>query len=224
MSFGEGTGDREQGVRVLQAFIEGRRSIRQFEDAPVPEDDLLRIIRAAGQAPSAGNQQMWHFLLIRNKGLMEEMRQAVLDAVDEMLTWRESQPYEARVRAIRSYATFFVDAPVTIAVLTKPYDSVIHSQIYHSRGLSFEEIHRRTGDPGRQSLGAAIQNILLMAHALGYGTCWMTGPMVADVALERILKVEDPWRLAAIIPLGVPAQRPGPRPCKEVTEICTFID
>lgn len=224
MAVGQAAPGREQEIRTLEAIMEGRRSIRQFKDAPVPEEDLLKIIRAAGLAPSAGNQQMWHFLLIRDKALMEEMRQAIFDAVNEMLAWEESQPYELRVRAIRSYATFFVNAPITIAVLNKPFDSVVHSQIYSSQGLSFKEIYRRTGDPGRQSLGAAIQNLLLMAHAMGYGTCWMTGPMVASSALEKILRVEEPWQLAAIIPLGVPAERPGLRPRKKVQEICTFID
>ena len=204
--------------------MESRRSIRQFVNSPVPKEDLLKIIRAAGLAPSAGNQQMWHFLLITDKARMEEMRQAIFDTVDEMLTWGESQPYELRVRAIRSYATFFVNAPVTIAVLNKPFDSVVHSQVYPSHGLSVEEIYRRTGDPGKQSLGAAIQNLLLMAHAMGYGTCWMTGPVVATPALEKILRVEAPWQLAAIIALGVPAEHPGPRPRKEVKEICTFIE
>jgi len=224
MAIGGKPNEREQRVRMLEAIIEGRRSIRQFKDSPVPKEDLLRIIRAAGLAPSAGNQQMWHFLLIRDKALMEEMRQAIFDAVDEMLAWEESQPYELRVRAIRSYATFFVNAPVTIAVLNKPFDSVIHSQVYHSQGLPFEEIYHRTGDPGKQSLGAAIQNLLLMAHAMGYGTCWMTGPIVATPALEKILKVEAPWQLAAVIALGVPAEHPGPRPRKEVKDICTFVD
>ncbi len=217
-------GEVARRTRMLETIIEGRRSIRQFKDAPVPKEDLLKIIRAAGLAPSAGNQQMWHFLLIRDKALMEKMRQAILDAVDEMLTWQESQSYELRVRAIRSYATFFVNAPVTVAVLNKPFDSVVHSEVYSRQGLSVAEIYQRTGDPGKQSLGAAIQNLLLMAYAMGYGTCWMTGPLVATPELEKILRVEPPWQLAAIIALGVPAERPAPRPRKAVKDIYTLVD
>ena len=47
--------------------IRTRRSIRQFEDKPVPEAMVRQIVEAGMLAPSAGNQQPWHFLVVTNR-------------------------------------------------------------------------------------------------------------------------------------------------------------
>lgn len=208
----------------LQEAIEGRRSIRRYTDEDVPNEDITKIIRAAGLAPSAGNQQMWHFLVVKNKKVIEEMKQAVLAATEEMMQWPEAAEYGSSIRALRGYATFFADAPVVIAVLTKPYVTPLDSELLPRRGLSFQEIHSLRGDPGRQSIGAAIQNLLLTAHSLGYGTCWMTGPLFANPALRATLNVKPEWELAAIVPLGRPAERPNPRPRRPVEDIFTIVE
>lgn len=44
-----------------------RRSIRRFTPEPVTETELEDVLRAAMHAPSAGNQQPWHFVMIRNR-------------------------------------------------------------------------------------------------------------------------------------------------------------
>ena len=51
--------------------IRGRRSIRRYTQEPVSEDDLEDLLRAAMSAPSAGNEQPWHFVVIREKTLLE---------------------------------------------------------------------------------------------------------------------------------------------------------
>jgi len=208
----------------LQEAIEGRRSIRRYTDEDVPNEDIVKMVRAAGLAPSAGNQQMWHFLAVKNKGIIQQMKEAVLRTVDEMLTWPEAENYVSAIRALRSYATFFADAPLVIAVLTKPYAAILDNELLPLRGLSFEEIYRLRGDPAHQSVGAAIQNLLLTAHSLGYGTCWMTGPLYANEALRRILNITGDWDLTAIIPVGRPAEHPRPRPRRPVDEILTIIE
>lgn len=208
----------------LMEAIEGRRSIRKFTDEPVLEEDIVEIIRAAGLAPSATNQQMWRFLVVRNKTVLEEMRRAITQTVEEMLAWPEAAGLHARIKAVVGYSCFFADAPVGIAVLTTPHASPLESELLPRRDYSFEQIFRLRGAPGIQSVGAAIENLILRAYSLGYGTCWMTGPLYAGPRLEAVLKVEEPWCLAAITPLGRPAEDPGPRPRKDVSEILTFID
>jgi nitroreductase len=48
--------------------IHTRRSIRKFDpDKPVGEDDLGKILAAAMTAPSAGNAQPWHFIVVTDK-------------------------------------------------------------------------------------------------------------------------------------------------------------
>lgn len=70
----------------LTKSIETRRSIRSFIDKPVPENLINKIIRAAMLAPSAGNQQPWHFIVVRNR--------QKLDAVTEF------HPYALMIKKV----------------------------------------------------------------------------------------------------------------------------
>lgn len=54
----------------MYGLIKSRRSIRSYREADVPDEVLYRIIDAAMTAPSAGNQQPWHFVVVRNRAKM----------------------------------------------------------------------------------------------------------------------------------------------------------
>lgn len=53
--------------------IYGRRSIRKYQSRPVPEEIVERVIKAGMNAPSAGNQQPWHFVVINQRKLLDEI-------------------------------------------------------------------------------------------------------------------------------------------------------
>lgn len=63
---------------ILRQVIEGRRTVRRYTGAPVPEDDVRRILDAARYAPSSGNEQPWKFLVVRDRKRMEELRDAAV--------------------------------------------------------------------------------------------------------------------------------------------------
>lgn len=50
-----------------------RRSIRKYTNKPVSDDDIRKLLEAGMSAPSAGNEQPWHFVVIRDKNIMEEI-------------------------------------------------------------------------------------------------------------------------------------------------------
>ncbi len=50
-----------------------RRSIRNYLELPVSDDDIEKLLRAAMAAPSAGNQQPWEFILIKDKKIMTDI-------------------------------------------------------------------------------------------------------------------------------------------------------
>ncbi len=52
-------------------FIMTRRSIRAYTDRPVSEESVTQLLRAAMAAPSAKNQQPWHFVVVRDRDLLE---------------------------------------------------------------------------------------------------------------------------------------------------------
>jgi len=68
-----------------------------------------------------------------------------------------------------------------------------------------------------QDTAAATQNILLTAHAMGLGACWVGA--FDEEAVRAVLKIPRPYRPVALIPIGPPAQRPKPRPRRSVEEI-----
>ena len=89
-------------------FIHKRRSIRQFTADPVPEEDILTILDAANQAPSAHNQQSWQFVVIEG-----EKKSELVNLVMNNLTGFP-RPTSALLRmAARSISS----APVVIAVI-----------------------------------------------------------------------------------------------------------
>lgn len=207
----------------LMEAIQGRRSIRKFKKEPVQEEHLWKMVEAARWASNAGNSQPWHFLMVRREETRHRMAQAVERMADQMAGWPEVEEMASRLRGSLPFWTFFEEAPVTVAVLARPYEALADVAL-SKRGLPPEEVSRMRPYPGLQSVSAAIHNLLLEAHELGYGTCWMTGPLVAYRELEEILGVKDPWELVALIPLGIPAEVPSPPPRRGIEEIATFLD
>ncbi len=60
----------------LTEAIKKRQSVRDYEDKPVPEEKLLKVLEAARLAPSAGNRQQWKFIVVKDA----ERRQALMRA------------------------------------------------------------------------------------------------------------------------------------------------
>ncbi|MBO6047620.1 MAG: nitroreductase family protein [Erysipelotrichaceae bacterium] len=50
-----------------------RTSVRQFTDEPVFKEDIIKILKAGMQAPSAGNQQPWEFYVVTNKEMIKKL-------------------------------------------------------------------------------------------------------------------------------------------------------
>ena len=72
------------------------------------------------------------------------------------------------------------------------------------------------------SVSAAIQNLLLKAHALGLGTCWIGDIFYTYEAIMNYFK--KPWKLLAAITMGWPDVNPGPRPRLSVDDVTEFFD
>jgi nitroreductase len=204
----------------LQGAAGGRASVRRYLPDPVPREDVVAMVELAVRAANAGNAQMWRFVAVDDAVTQVAMRQAVDDAIDEMAGWPELVDKHKEIKALRAYSTFFVDAPLVMAVCVLPYASRA-DQMLQAHGLGVEERDRLRARPDLQSIGAAVQLFCTAAHALGYGACWMTAPVLAAPAIEKLLGVEPPARLVAVVPVGRPAGAVTPssrRPAGEVLE------
>ncbi|MHA1379579.1 MAG: nitroreductase family protein [Candidatus Helarchaeota archaeon] len=102
-------------------------------------------------------------------------------------------------------------APVVIAVCANQIRS---ARTYRARGANLYCY---------QDTAAAIQNMLLTIHANGYGAVWIGA--FDDKKAAEILKTPEGVRPIALIPIGVPAEKPSPTPrykLKKVTHINHF--
>ncbi len=59
-------------MNALEAIF-SRRSVRQYTPKPVPHDMVADIVRAAMYAPSAGNERPWHFVVMTERALLDEV-------------------------------------------------------------------------------------------------------------------------------------------------------
>ena len=141
--------------------IQGRKSIRRFKQAPVPDEDLNKILDAGRWAPSANNTQPWSFIVIKDRAMLKAMATAVREMIDRMIPFAESEKQAQRLAAYKSnYYTFFENAPVVIAVCMEAYDAGT-DRLLAKMGYSTEDIKRLRPLPGLQSVSAAVQNMLL---------------------------------------------------------------
>ena len=214
----------EKNVPELD-FIYRRRSVRKFEDTPVSDAVIEQLIDAAVHAPSGKNLQTWHFVVVRNKAMIQGMVKAVEEKHAALLPFFADDEKKQAFRGSVVYHTIFKNAPAVVLVYAGPYPSVA-DDLTAGAGLTAEQIDElRQAKPGIQNIAAALQNFHLAAAAIGYGTCWMTGPTYAGREISELIGFhKEGYCLAAITPLGIPAGGGASPARKPLAEVLTVID
>jgi nitroreductase len=186
--------------------IRDRRSVRNFLDTPVTEEELTTILEAAHQAPSAHNQQSWKFIVV--KGVKKsELVSLICDKADSF-----PKPSCALLRmASRSIAS----APVVIAVA--------NTGELISRGTELFKVEKGVAhDFFRimeiQSSAAAVQNLLLAATSLGLSTVWLGVLVLIKSDILRFLG-EPEGEFMAVVPLGHASRSGSAGPQKHPLEL-----
>ena len=184
------------------------------------------MLKAATYAPSAKNQQNWHFTVITNKDKIEEIAKVVADRHTEIADLAEEEKDRDNMNKFLKYYTVFKNAPVLVLFYAKSYKSIEYKilndkpeckDLYDIAISSKSEI---------QTIGAAIENFLLAAANMGYGACYMTGPIHSkDKIYEIIGHDESEGELMALVPVGVPEDKEAPQPKRlPLEDVVTFID
>jgi nitroreductase len=189
-------------------FIYKRRSVRKFQDKPVLMEHLRAIIKAATYAPSGKNMQNWHFVILKNREKIVQLAEIVEQRNASIAKYLVD---EAKIKAFKSmlpYQTVFKNAPVVILVYAGRYPTIADNLLEAQVMPQEEVLPYFRPNPGIQNIGAAMENLLLSAAALGYGTCWMTGPTYADKEMSEFVGFsKEGYYLAAMTPLGIPADQ-----------------
>jgi nitroreductase len=220
---------KKESIMKELEFIYKRASVRKFKDEPVAKEHLEEIIKAATAAPSGKNLQTWHFVAVMDKTKIKEIA-AVIERKND--AWCEYLKDEAKIKTFKGslhYQTFFKSAPVLILVYAGPYPSL--ADMFLEDGLMPADMANelRKPNPSIQNISAAMENLLLAAASLGYGTCWMIGPTYAAeeisayIEFEKIAGKKD-YFLAAMTPLGIPLDGfPATPKRKPLQEVLTII-
>lgn len=210
----------------LKDIIQGRRSVRNYTEQNVSNEDIQEIIDCARYAPSDTNSQTWHFLAIKNKEKIKAIEQLTWEGIEEKAKAAEEKGLVKEAKLLRKsfgpYATAFSNAPVLIICLATPYDSKFRQRIFDPIDIIPEEIWK---EEGIKSSTLAAQNLMLAAYAKGLGTCPMTGPvLLAGEQLRKYLELDDNLALNMVIALGYPAESPKKLPRKEIKDILDIIE
>lgn len=207
-------------------FIYNRQSIRKFKDTPIPKEDIMELLKAATFAPSAKHQQNWHFVVLQNKDMINEMADIVTKSHEKIGELAKTEKDKKIHMSVINYYTCFKNAPVLVLVYGCDY-KMIEYKILKENDAPQEVLDVLVSpQSGPQSIGAAVENFLLAATEMGYGTCYMTGPTHAKTEIEKLIGFEKPgYQLMSMIALGVAEDnQPAQPPRKPLEDVTTFID
>ncbi|MCW4009603.1 MAG: nitroreductase family protein [Candidatus Bathyarchaeota archaeon] len=178
--------------------LKQRRSIRKFQKRPVPMEIIRQILETASFAPSAHNAQPWRFIVLTGSQQKSGLAEAMANAWREELE-RDHIPQGTRQKAVSCSIERFTSAPAIIVACLSLEDMDKYPDAER------QCIER---DLAVQSLAAAIQTLLLAAHANSLGTCWYCAPLFCKQAVRRTLEIPDTVEPQALITLGYPDEAP----------------
>jgi coenzyme F420-0:L-glutamate ligase/coenzyme F420-1:gamma-L-glutamate ligase len=204
-----GPANDRPGREELATLLRGRRSVRAFDTRPVLRAIVEEAIAAAGWAPSPHGRQPWRFAVVES----QERREALAEAMAE--TWRSQLRLDGQDRAIVE------------ARLQKSRDRLHRAPVLivpclYLDGLdTYPDVDRQAAETTMaiQSIGAAIQNMLLSLYASGVDGGWMCAPLFCPEIVREALGLDESLTPHALIAVGYAAADPVRRPRLPLDEL-----
>lgn len=193
-----------QEQEYLIHIMRNRRTVRKYKDTPVPEEHILKILDAARMCPTAGNQQPWKFLVIRDR---EKLDRLEVEAGKWFMD-KYSQNEEAdssQLESIKAYVATSISnalsAPVYVAVLAD-------TRAKYGEYIIYDGI-------------LAAGYLMIAARSLGYGTGFFTS-FFPGSEMKKFLKIPDPYKLICFTPIGIPGKWPETPEKKDLDELIVW--
>jgi F420 biosynthesis protein FbiB-like protein len=199
---------------TLQDIIRGRRSVRQYQDRPVPREQLEQVLEAARWAPSPHGRQPWRFAVLTQPA----PKQRLADSMGA--EWRRQLAMDGQ------------DAAVIELRRRKSHERILRAPAIIIPCLYLADLDKYP-DPERdaaettmavQSLGCAVQNMLLMAYGLGLDGGWMCAPLFCPDVVSAALGLAPGLTPHALITLGYAAADPVRRPRRPLDELIVHFE
>ena len=180
------------------ALLTTRRSFKAGELAgPAPSAaEVEKLLTIASRVPDHGKLTPWRFIVFEG-----DARQAAGDVIAD--AFRAKYP-DAKPEHIEAERKRFTRAPLVVAVVSRAAP--------HVKIPEWEQV---------LSAGAAAMNLVLAAHALGYGANWITEWYAYDRKVLDALGLEPHERIAGFIHIGRPPGPPEDRPRPSLGQIAT---
>ena len=177
--------------------VRNRRSVRKFKSDPVPEEHLSQILDAARLAPTSGNQQPWKFLVVKDRALLDRLKDTCVERSVAARQARSGELTSEQIESVSQYYRDYLSAPVYVVVLTD------------------NESRYPTYNHWDGPLAAGY--LMLAARALGYGTVFATDSIPEEIT-RQVLNIPDRYTRVCITPIGVPEAWPDSPPKKSLDE------
>ncbi len=199
---------------TLATLLQSRRSVRKFQDRPVSRELIELVIEAARWAPSPHGRQPWRFVVLTKQELK-------LQLADQMgSTWQQNLEMDGQ------------DADLVNIRLEKSRQRILNAPVIIIPCLFLEDLdyypdERRQADEKTmaiQSIGAAIQNMLLMAYDLGLDTGWMCAPLFCPEVVCKALDLDPRLIPQALITIGYAAADPQRRERMPLSSLIVRFD
>ena len=197
-------------LTVIEA-AEARRSIRTFQDRPVPAEDLREILRVTSLAPSAFNVQPWRFVVVEDAETRARLQEAAFN--------------QKQVGGAPAVIVLYSDIRDAVDTL----EEVVHPNYPAEQRPAVADGFRKsfsTKTPQEQEAFGVGQSyialgyLLLAAQSLGYSTSPMLGFDPARV--REILGLPEHVAIPALVALGVGAEEGFTHHRHDVERIATF--
>jgi coenzyme F420-0:L-glutamate ligase/coenzyme F420-1:gamma-L-glutamate ligase len=195
-------------------LAQGRRSVRVYQPRPVPRVLVEQVLEAARWAPSPHGRQPWRFVVLTRDEPKARLSDAMAAEWQRNLEMDRESPEVVAIRLEKSRLRIR-HAPV--AILPCLYLADLDRYPDHSRRLAEETM-------AIQSLGAAVQNMLLAAYSLGLDSGWMCAPLFCPGVVREALGLDSTLVPHALITLGYAARDPVRRPRRPLDELIARWD
>jgi F420 biosynthesis protein FbiB-like protein len=198
----------------LATLLRNRRSMRTYQDRPIERALLEQLVEAARWAPSPHGRQPWRFAVLTQ----HEPKQRLAEQMGE--TWRANLQMDGQseemvnIRLEKSYRRI-LRAPAIII----PCLYLADLDHYPDQTRQANEVTMAI-----QSLGAAVQNMLLMAYDLGLDTGWMCAPLFCPEVACAALNLDKRLIPHALITVGYAAADPVRRPRLPLDQLIVHFD
>jgi len=201
-------------LNVAEA-IRQRRSIRSFKNIPVPNEMIIEMLEAARLAPSGSNSQPWRFVVVTDPEEKKELRkicfnQAFIEeaGVDFVFCADLSAYSKESYRKRRQES---IDAGLVIA-------SAVDESVYQRYLDSTSSDITQQIIPATANTYIAVEHIVLMATALGLGSCWVGG-ISSYKAIRDLLGIPRGILVLGLVAVGYANVEPKARPRLHMEEI-----